>query len=404
MARTKKTFQSLSPCDQATIATLVKTVPVSAIEEAMAASSKKTLRQRKLPVELLIYYVIFLSVFTAHSTSEVLKFVLNGLTKIFPGCFSGTACESAISQGRTRLGDEVMRLLFNRVCKPLVDAGSPNPWSFFRDLRLVAIDSIDLDLPDEQAIKEEYPIANDGGNRPKLRFNALVEVGSRCIFDAEIADSLGKDVPEAKSVDALLGRLPARTLLLGDWSNPSSRSMLAVVERDSHFLFRAKDTMPLLPCENLGDGSYLATMGHNKMEGQEGSEATVRVIDYCIYARGRKIVGEGRLVTSLLDESAYPASELAMLCHECWEAEQAHDELQAYIMGGISKGLRSKTPVLVRQEFWGLLIAHYVAKKAIFEAAEASGWGLDDMSSDGKVEIIRRRAGAADCSTDGKER
>ncbi|NLG15318.1 MAG: hypothetical protein GX561_14085 [Lentisphaerae bacterium] len=41
---------------------------------------------------------------------------------------------------------------------------------------------------------------------------------------------------------------------------------------------------------------------------------------------------------------------------------------------------------------------------SVIEEAEASRWGLDDFSSDGKVEIIRRHAGTADFSTDGKER
>ena len=31
--------------------------------------------------------------------------------------------------------------------------------------------------------------------------------------------------------------------------------------------------------------------------------------------------------------------------------------------------LRSKTPELVRQEFWGLLLAHHVVRKLMWEAA-----------------------------------
>ena len=409
MARTKKTFHSLSPCDQVSIASLVKAVPVSAIGEAMAECSRKTIRRRKLSVELLIYYVIFLSFFAGHSTAEVLKYVLNGLSRIFPGCFRGTACESAISQGRTRLGDEVMRLLFKIVCRPLADAGRPKSWSFHKGLRLVAIDGSDLDLPDEKAIRKEYPIANDGGkNRhpcPKLRFNALVEVGSRCMFDAEMADTRGddgkpktlgaKDDSEAALTDALLERLPSGALLLGDRFHPSCRNMLAVVGRGSHFLFRAKDSMALLPDGELADGSCLATVRRRKEAHGERMEVTVRVINYCICDKDRKVVGEGRLVTSLMDEAAFPAQELAALYHERWEAELLYDEIKTHVLGGALKGLRSKTPALARQEFWGLLIAHYVVRKAIFEAAESSGRDPDDISFTGTVEIIRRHTGAA---------
>ena len=390
MARTKKTFHSLSPCDQVSIASLVKAVPVSAIGEAMAECSRKTIRRRKLSVELLIYYVIFLGFF-GHSTAEVLKYVLNGLSRIFPGCFRGTACESAISQGRTRLGDEVMRLLFKIVCRPLADAGRPKSWSFHKGLRLVAIDGSDLDLPDEKAIRKEYPIANDGGkNRhpcPKLLQRAWRWAPGACSTPRyghprrrREAEDASHGRLEAALTDALLERLPSGALLLGDRFHPSCRNMLAVVGRGSHFLFRAKDSMALLPDGELADGSCLATVRRRKEAHGERMEVTVRVINYCICDKDRKVVGEGRLVTSLMDEAAFPAQELAALYHERWEAELLYDEIKTHVLGGALKGLRSKTPALARQEFWGLLIAHYVVRKAIFEAAESSGRDPDDIS------------------------
>jgi hypothetical protein len=36
------------------------------------------------------------------------------------------------------------------------------------------------------------------------------------------------------------------------------------------------------------------------------------------------------------------------------------------------QGQRSKTPELIRQEFWGLLLAHYAIRKLMTEAADTA--------------------------------
>jgi hypothetical protein len=409
MARTKKTFDSMCPSDLIATACLVKAIPVSAIEAAMASASKGTLRRRKLSIEFLVYYVVFLSIYFRHSTSEVLKYILNGMSDVFPDNIQGVACEAAISQGRSRLGEEVMHNLFMDVCQPVADADTPKPWAFYKGLRLTAIDGSDIDLPDEKAIRKEHPIANDGGKNkhpcPKLRFAAIMEVGTRIIFDAEIASTLDengvrktlgpKDDSEKTLSMALFARLKPGLLVLGDRYYPSCDIIKTIVERGSHFLIRAKDNMNLNPIKYLKDGSYLAELS-SKRNGCHGSaKVMVRVIEYCIYNKEKQIVGRGRLITSLFDEDKYPASELVKLYHERWEIEISYDEIKAHLMNGSLKGLRSKTPALARQEFWGMLIAHYVIRKTIHEAAEKSGRDPDSISFSGTVEVIRRHVGAA---------
>ena len=68
-----------------------------------------------------------------------------------------------------------------------------------------------------------------------------------------------------------------------------------------------------------------------------------------------------RLVTTILDPAAAPAAELAALYHERWEIEGALAELKTHLRGARAV-LRSKTPELVRQEFWGLLLAHFAVR------------------------------------------
>ncbi len=75
-----------------------------------------------------------------------------------------------------------------------------------------------------------------------------------------------------------------------------------------------------------------------------------------------------RLITTILDPDMAPAAELAALYHERWEIETALDELKTH-PGGSRIVPRSKTPDLVKQEFHGLMMAHFAIRGLMHEAA-----------------------------------
>src|SRR2546429_6517335 len=58
----------------------------------------------------------------------------------------------------------------------------------------------------------------------------------------------------------------------------------------------------------------------------------------------------------------------AALYHERWEIENTFDELKTHLRGR-QIVLRSKTPELVRQEFYGFLLAHFAVRQLMHEAA-----------------------------------
>jgi IS4 transposase len=97
-----------------------------------------------------------------------------------------------------------------------------------------------------------------------------------------------------------------------------------------------------------------------------------------------------RLVTTILDPVDAPAEELAALYHQRWEIETAFDELKTHLRGA-KIVLRSKTPDLVRQEFYGLLLAHFAIRGLMHEAATEAGAGPGDLSFMHAVRVIRRR-------------
>jgi hypothetical protein len=53
--------------------------------------------------------------------------------------------------------------------------------------------------------------------------------------------------------------------------------------------------------------------------------------------------------------------------------------------------LRSKTPELVRQEFWGLLLAHFAVRGLMHEAALQGRRGSRPLSFSHAVRVVRRK-------------
>ena len=146
--------------------------------------------------------------------------------------------------------------------------------------------------------------------------------------------------------------------------------------------------------QRFKDGSYLSQISPapatlKKMSDKTAAALTVRVIDYHLpgVADAEPIY---RLITTLLDSEQYPAGELAALYHERWSIETTFAEIKTTLKGA-DIVLRSKTPELVRQEFWGLLLAHHVVRKLMLEAALSRQRTPDSLSFKHSLTLIRRK-------------
>ena len=155
-------------------------------------------------------------------------------------------------------------------------------------------------------------------------------------------------------------------------------------------LWRIKTNI-ILPCEKrLSDGSYLSRI-YGSQTGQRRKEngIAVRVVEYRLQGvEGSEPVY--RLLTTILDHEIAPAAELAALYHERWEIETALDELKTHLRGS-KIVLRSKTPDLVRQEFYGLMMAHFAIRGLMHEAALKADEDPDRLSFLHAVRVVRRK-------------
>jgi IS4 transposase len=140
----------------------------------------------------------------------------------------------------------------------------------------------------------------------------------------------------------------------------------------------------------LSDGSYLSAIYPSEKNARHKTKGVrVRVIDYQLHGipDAEPIY---RLVTTILNPLRAPAEELAALYHERWEIENTFDELKTHLRGR-QIVLRSKTPELVRQEFYGFLLAHFAVRQLMHEAALSVAEDPDRLSFLHAVRVVRRK-------------
>jgi hypothetical protein len=318
-----------------------------------------------------------------------LRCLLEGIQWLLePSARIKVAGNSGISQARTRLGWEPLRQLHDEVVKPIAVAATKGAW--YREWRLVSLDGSTLDVADEKGNDQAFgrPGASRGTSAyPQIRFVSLVENGTHVLFGSQMADYATSEIALAKTVLSSLGK---GMLCLADRNFFGFQMWNQAAATGAGLLWRIKKNTRL-PCEErLPDGSYLSRIYASQKHQRRGTDGVlVRVIDYRLEGvEGAEPIY--RLVTTILGHEPAPAAELAALYHERWEIETAFDELKTHLRGARII-LRSKTPDLVRQEFYGLLMAHFSVRGLMHEAALSAGEDPDRLSFLHAVRVVRRK-------------
>ena len=389
MARTIATLPAGSRVtDFISLGVIAKTFPVDKVHALLQATGKTSVRQRDLPAHVVVYYVIALALYMQSSCREVLRCLLEGVQWLQPLAKVKVAGKSGISQARTRLGWEPLRQLHDEVVRPIATQTTRGAW--YRGWRLVSIDGSTLDVADDPANEEAFgrPGSSRGSSAfPQIRFVSLVENGTHVLFGTQMAGCRTSEIALAKSV---LQILQPGMLCLGDRNFFGFQLWNDARRTGADLLWRVKAGSRFVRDDELSDGSYLSHIYPSEKDRRHKTNGvTVRVIDYCLDGV-TDAEPTYRLVTTILDPDKAPARELAALYHDRWEIESALDELKTHLRGA-NIVLRSKTPDLVRQEFYGLMMAHFAIRGLMHEAAIKADKDPDRLSFLHAVRVIRRK-------------
>jgi hypothetical protein len=96
------------------------------------------------------------------------------------------------------------------------------------------------------------------------------------------------------------------------------------------------------------------------------------------------------LITDVLNPADLPTCEAPLIYHERWEQELAFDEIKTHLSGR-AVTIRSKTPSGVVQEIYGLMLAHYVVRRVMHDAATVAMHDPDRLSFTDSLRVLQCR-------------
>jgi hypothetical protein len=374
------------------------------LEEVLNRTGRRQKRSRRLPAHVMIRYVIAMGLFFTESYDEVMRRLVGNLRMLGSWLDDWQVpTASAITQARQRLGAEPVKALFERACVPLAGPGSKGAWLAGR--RLMAIDATSFDVADTPGNVGRFGRMGSGPKAsayPKLHVAALAECGSHAIVGAVLGSCR---TGERTLAADLADRVGPGMLVLADAGLYSFELFTSYAATGADLAWRVGASVSLGHVGWLADGSYhaliyrpgLSTARRARLAAQAAAgddipadlARLVRVVEYTVPDRnpdGELIV----VVTTITDPDTLPAMELAGAYQQRWEEESALDEIKTDLRGR-AEVLRSKTPDLVEQQMWGLLLAHYAIRALLLDAADPAGYDPDRMSFIKGLRVVRRQ-------------
>src|SRR3954471_1498008 len=307
--------------DHISLGVIARAFPIGEVRQVLAETGKASERERDLPAHVMVYYAVALALHTTASTREVLRCLSEGLRWLWGAEAVRVAGKSGISQARTRLGEAPLRRLDERLARPVATPATKGAW--YREWRPVSLDGSRLDVAD--TAENEAAFGRPGAGRgegafPQVRFVALVENGTHVLFGARLGGFAEGETTLAH--DALTALRPGM-LCLADRQFFGHALWREAVGTGADLLWRVKRNLRLPREARLADGSYLTTIYPGEKDRRHRTDGVrVRVVEYRLEGGGDAAPAY-RLVTTILDPAAAPATELAALYHERWEIEGA---------------------------------------------------------------------------------
>jgi hypothetical protein len=371
-------------CEQISPGILERIYPKEVIERCVQESKQWTgtkRRVRQSTAVSLVLFVIMLALWSRLNQQQVWQKLVGGLSNLHPNEPLCKMSGSALTGRREELGCEVVERIMQACCRPLARR-EQTPEAFFGRYRLMAIDGTLFNTPDTQSNEKGYGRSSNQfgkGAYPQVRCVLLIECGSHVVVGMQIS---GYNESEVHGSHLLLNLVSHDMLVLVDGGIISAGFVQAVRDRRAHVLA----SLPSGAWKKgkrikLRDGSELVQLKPNKNCCYPLRKPIwVRIISYHVTDSRLGEVGKVyRLVTTLLNPRTAPAKDLVVLYHERWEVELVIDEVKTHERAQ-RKVLRSRTSEGVRQELYGIFLAHYAVRVLMYEAACEAGIDPDRLS------------------------
>jgi transposase IS4-like protein/DDE family transposase len=355
------------------------------IEEALAATGTASMRRRRLPADQVLWLVLGMGLLRNESIDRIVA----TLDLALPVPDGSTTAKSAIAQARKRLGDEPLEYLFATTADRWAhDSAARHRW---RGLALYGVDGTVLRVPDSPDNWREFGGHPGNGSRPgsaypQVRLVALMALRSHLLASSWFgAYSTG----ETTYADGFWRELPDDSLTIVDRGFLIVDELCALARSgtNKHWLIPAKSTTQIKRLRKLGAKDWLVEIALSEQTRNAYPDLPFVVLARAITYR-KKGFPDRTLLTSLGNAERYPAQEIVRLYHERWELEIGYDEVKTHLLDR-QEAIRSRTPIGVRQEIWGILIAYNLVRLEMERAADEAEVEPSQISFVNAVALIR---------------
>ena len=356
-----------------TVEALASALPQRWVTQAIAESGRLSKRVRQLPDVLTTWIVILLGLYRRQSYRNLLEMLFEAGHHRGLWAAVGAPTTSALVKARDRLGVEPLRLLFEESARRWAGLVSG---AYFAGRRVLALDGTTLKLPDTAANRKYFGLPGVSRGRagyPQLRMVTLRDVGSRMTRAVRFGCYRVGEMTLARK---LLQCIPAASLVLMDRNFMAYDLLHDMHEQGVDFLVRVKGTVTstVVLARGHGDAIVRVEIPRHWRKDRPDLPRTwlLREIRYRPPG-GTEVI---RLFTTLILDSEITRQQLIDLYPQRWQEETAFDEIKTHQLNSTTitqpTHLRSQNPERVKQELYGLLIAHNAVRFTMAQAAEAS--------------------------------
>jgi len=319
------------------------------IDKCLKESGIVTLRKRRLPLEMMIWSIVGMSMFRHLPMSDI----VNQLDIMLPGKRPFVA-PSAVVQARQRLGADVVKRIFEQTQQLWHDT-TPSP--DFCGLKLLGVDGVVWRTPDTKENEEAFgKLHNDKRESayPQIRMVCQMELTSH-LLTASAFDKVATN--EMRLAADLIPSTPDNSLtlfdkgfyslgLLNQWKNTG-------IER--HWLIPLKKGTQFEVVRKLSARDQIIRLKTTPQARKKWNDLPAMIEARLIT---RLIKGKSySILTSMTDPLRYPVANIADLYAHRWEIELGFREMKQYMLRNLLT-LRSKKPEMIKQELWGVLLSY----------------------------------------------
>lgn len=279
--------------------------------------------------------------------------------------FCRGVCADAVRMARKNLSVSCFVELNEAMLAAVAEVFAPGRW---HGLRVVACDSTTLRLPLSCSdTREKFGLhtAQAGDPYCLARASGLFAVASGLMLRAVI----GPDkAAERDQLVALLSHLATDDLLVLDRGYPAYWLFALLLQRQRHFCMRVETSWPIV--KNFlrsGQSDAVVTIRPSSVYRAEFQARGVPLAPFQVRLV-RVLLPTGQfevLVTSLLDQTAFPTVDFPALYHSRWRIEEAFKLLKARVLVEHFSG---ETPLAIEQDFHAKILTANLCALAAFDA------------------------------------